>query len=96
MHSDLHTRSGNNLKDLHLNLKGVWLGERSPSPFFLTKGNIMTFFHGLGMFIYNMVALLLGAIIAYIIINMLEKERKRKENLEYLKGKRWDQDDDTN
>ena len=28
----------------------------------------MTFFHGLGMFIYNMAALLLGAIIAYVII----------------------------
>ena len=56
----------------------------------------MTFYHGLGMFIYNMAALLLGAIIAYIIINRLEKERKRKENLEYLEGKRWDQDDDTN
>ena len=56
----------------------------------------MTFFHGLGMFIYNMAALLLGAIIAYVIINRLEKERKRKENLEYLKGNRLDQDDDTN
>lgn len=89
-------RSGNNLKDLHLNLKGVWLGERSPSPFFLTKGNIMTFYHGLGMFIFSMGALLAGAIITYIIINEVDKERKRKENLEYLKGKRWDQDDDTN
>tara|TARA_B100000214_G_scaffold256106_1_gene188666 strand:+ start:180 stop:350 length:171 start_codon:yes stop_codon:yes gene_type:complete len=56
----------------------------------------MTFYHGLGMFIYNMGALLLGAIIAYKIINKVEKERKRKENLEHLKGKRWDQDGDTN
>tara|TARA_R100000808_G_scaffold483_1_gene2447 strand:+ start:1096 stop:1200 length:105 start_codon:yes stop_codon:yes gene_type:complete len=29
----------------------------------------MTFYHGLGMFIFNMVALLVGAIIAYYIIN---------------------------
>jgi len=56
----------------------------------------MTFYHGLGMFVFNMVALIIGAIIAYIIINKVEKERKRKENLEYLKGKRWDQDGDTN
>ena len=56
----------------------------------------MTFYHGLGMFIFNMAALLVGAIIAYIIINEVDKERKRKENLEYLKGKRRDQDDDTN
>ena len=40
----------------------------------------MTFYHGLGMFIYNMGALLLGAIIAYKIINKVEKEKKRKEN----------------
>ena len=53
----------------------------------------MTFFHGLGMFIYNMAALLLGAIIAYIIINRLEKERKRKENLQYLLGRKWKRDD---
>ena len=56
----------------------------------------MTFYHGLGMFIFSMGALLAGAIITYIIINEVDKERKRKENLEYLKGKRWDQDGDTN
>ena len=56
----------------------------------------MTFYHGLGMFVFNMVALIIGAIIAYIIINKVEKERKRKEKLEYLKGKKWNQDNDTN
>jgi predicted membrane protein len=56
----------------------------------------MTFYHGLGMFIFNMAALLVGAIIAYIIINDLEKKRKHKEYLEKLFGKKWKQDDDTN
>ena len=48
----------------------------------------MTFYHGLGMFLFNMVALLIGAIIAYFIINKVEQTRKRKELMEYLKGKR--------
>ena len=48
----------------------------------------MTFYHGLGMYLFNMVALLIGAIIAYYIINKIEKERKRKENLEYLSGRK--------
>ena len=48
----------------------------------------MTFYHGLGMYLFNMVALLIGAIIAYYIINKIEKERKRKEKLEYLLGKK--------
>lgn len=87
-------RSGKNLKYQLIN-KNKWLGERSPS-LFLTKGNFMTFYHGLGMFVFNMAALIIGAIIAYIIINKVEKERKRKEKLEYLKGKKWDQDNDTN
>ena len=56
----------------------------------------MTIVDGIGMLLTGICALTIGAIIAYIIINRLEKERKRKENLEYLKGKRWDQDDDTN
>ena len=48
----------------------------------------MTFYHGLGMFLFNMVALLVGAIIGYFIINKVEQARKRKELMEYLKGKR--------
>jgi len=48
----------------------------------------VTFYHGLGMFIFNMVALLIGAIIAYYVINKIEQEKKRKELLEYLKGKK--------
>ena len=48
----------------------------------------MTFYHGLGMFLFNMVALLVGATIAYYIINKIEQERKQKELMEYLKGKR--------
>ena len=53
----------------------------------------MTFYHGLGMFIYNMSALLIGVIIIYYVIDKVDKERKRKEKLEYLKGRRWKEDD---
>ena len=53
----------------------------------------MTFYHGLGMFIYNMFALIIGVIIVYYVIDKVDKERKRKEKLEYLKGRRWKQDD---
>ena len=55
----------------------------------------MTFYHGLGMYLFNMVALLIGAIIAYYIINKIEQERKRKEKLEYLLGKKKYGRDDT-
>ena len=55
----------------------------------------MTFYHGLSMFIFNMVALLIGAIIAYYIINAVERQKKRKEYLDQLKGKRYDEDDNT-
>ena len=52
----------------------------------------MTFYHGLGMFIFNMVALLVGAIIVYIVINKVEEYKKRKELLEYIKGKKnWEE-----
>ena len=47
----------------------------------------MTFYHGLGMFIFNMVDLLFGAIISYIIINKVEKYKKRKELLKNITGK---------
>mgnify|MGYP001203216809 FL=1 len=48
----------------------------------------MTFYHGLGMFIFNMVALLVGAIIVYIVINKVEEYKKRKELLKYIRGKK--------
>ena len=56
----------------------------------------MTFYHGLGMFIFNLVALFIGAIIAYCIIKEVDRYRKRKEYLEQLKGKRYNEDSDTN
>ena len=34
----------------------------------------MTMFHGLGMFIFGMSALVIGAIVAYIIINKVMKD----------------------
>ena len=39
----------------------------------------MTFYHGLGMFLFNMVALLIGAIIAYYIINKNNDEKDSSE-----------------
>ena len=36
----------------------------------------MSFYHGLGMFIFNMSALLIGAIIAYFIINKVMEEKE--------------------
>ena len=53
----------------------------------------MTVELGIGMFVYNMIAFFVGIIIAYYIINKVEEERKRKEKLEYLKGRRWKEDD---
>ena len=53
----------------------------------------MTFYHGLGMFIYNMFALIIGVIIVYYVIDKVDEERKRKEKLEYLKGRRSKEDD---
>tara|TARA_R100001443_G_scaffold108860_1_gene119804 strand:+ start:605 stop:724 length:120 start_codon:yes stop_codon:yes gene_type:complete len=34
----------------------------------------MTFYHGLGMFIFGMSSLIIGAIIAYFIINKVMKD----------------------
>ena len=34
----------------------------------------MSFYHGLGMFIFGMSALVVGAIVAYIIINKVMKD----------------------
>ena len=36
----------------------------------------MSFYHGLGMFIFGMSALIVGAIIAFYIINKVMKEKK--------------------
>ena len=41
------------------------------------SGRLMSFYHGLGMFIFGMSAFIIGAIIAYIIINKV-MERKEK------------------
>ena len=53
----------------------------------------MTFYHGLGMFLFNMIAFFIGIIIAYIIIKKVDEERKRKEKLKYMKGEIWEKDD---
>jgi len=39
------------------------------------------------MFLFNMVALLVGAIIIFIVVNKIEQERKRKELLKDITGK---------
>ena len=38
----------------------------------------MTMFHGLGMFIFGMSALVVGAIVAYFIINEVMKDDEEK------------------
>lgn len=46
----------------------------------------MTFYHGLLMFLYNMIAIFIGAVIVYKVINIVqqkEKERKENENRKY-------------
>ena len=41
----------------------------------------MTVEYGLLMFLYNMIAIFIGAVIAYFIINTIQqKEKERKEN----------------
>ena len=42
----------------------------------------MSFYHGLGMFIFGMSALIVGAIVAYFIINKVMEDKKEK--------RRWD------
>ena len=44
----------------------------------------MSFYHGLGMFIFNMSALLIGAIIAYFIINKVMEEKKEPKRFDDL------------
>ena len=42
----------------------------------------MSFYHGLGMFIFGMSAMIIGAIVAYFIINKVMEDKKEKT--------RWD------
>jgi large-conductance mechanosensitive channel len=47
----------------------------------------MTIEYGLGMFVYGMIAIFIGATIAYFIINAVqkkEKEEKENENRKHL------------
>ena len=44
----------------------------------------MSFYHGLGMFIFNMSALLIGAIIAFYIINKDMEEKKEPRRFDDL------------
>ena len=55
----------------------------------------MTFYHGLGMFMYNVCAVIIISIIAYKIINEYEKKKRKREHLEQLfKKKSWEEDKD--
>ena len=44
----------------------------------------MSFYHGLGMFIFGMSALIVGAIIAYFIINKIMEEKKEPTRFDDL------------
>ena len=44
----------------------------------------MTMFHGLGMFIFGMGALIVGSIVAYFIINEVMKEKKERKSWDDL------------
>ena len=44
----------------------------------------MSFYHGLGMFVFNMFALLIGAIIAYYIINKVTEDKKKPRRFDDL------------
>ena len=44
----------------------------------------MSFYHGLGMFIFNMSALLIGAIISFYIINKVMEEKKEPRRFDDL------------
>ena len=44
----------------------------------------MSFYHGLGMFIFGMGALIFGAIVAYFIINKVMEEKKEPTRFEDL------------
>ena len=44
----------------------------------------MSFYHGLGMFIFGMSALIVGAIIAFYIINKVMEEKKEPRRFDDL------------
>jgi len=44
----------------------------------------MSFYHGLGMFIFGMSALIVGAIIAFYIINKVMEEKKEPTRFDDL------------
>jgi hypothetical protein len=44
----------------------------------------MSFYHGLGMFIFGMGAMIVGAIAAYIIINKVTERRKESKRFDDL------------
>ena len=54
---------------------------------------MMTFDYGLGMFIYNISALIVIALIAYKVLSYVDKKRRKREHLErLLKRKSWKED----
>ena len=54
---------------------------------------MITFNYGLGMFIYNISALILIALIAYKVLSYVDKKRRKREHLErLLKRKPWKED----
>ena len=54
---------------------------------------MMTFDYGLGMFIYNISALIVIALITYKVLSHVNKERRKREHFEkLLKRKPWKED----
>ena len=54
---------------------------------------MMTFNYGLGMFIYNISALIVIALITYKVLSYVNKERRKREHLDkLLKRKPWKED----
>ena len=58
---------------------------------------MITFNYGLGMFIYNISALIVIALIAYKVLSYVDKKRRKREHLErLLKRKPWKEDTEYN
>ena len=54
---------------------------------------MMTFNYGLGMFLYNISALIVIALITYKVLSYVNKERRKREHLDkLLKRKPWKED----
>jgi len=54
---------------------------------------MITFNYGLGMFVYNISALIVIALIAYKVLSYVDKERRKKEHFDkLLKRKSWKED----